>query len=128
MSRIAKNSIAISDSITCKFENGSFYAKGKLGEMTLTINDLFKLEIKDKEIMVIPKEEKDKSNPNWGTTRSLVNNIIQGVDKGFTKTLERNLLIFINLFARGFKPLFLKALSASAGLLIIHLMSNIFCI
>ena len=42
MSRIAKNSINISDNVTCKYENGNFYAKGKLGEMTLSVNDLFK--------------------------------------------------------------------------------------
>ena len=90
MSRIAKNSINISDNITCKYENGNFYAKGKLGEMTLAINNLFKLEIKDKEIYVLPKEDKDKLNPNWGTTRSLIYNIMYGVDKGFTKILELN--------------------------------------
>ena len=90
MSRIAKNSINISESVTCKFENGSFYAKGKLGEMSLAVDDLFKVEINEKEIYVLPKDEKDKLNPNWGTTRSLINNIVQGVDQGFSKTLELN--------------------------------------
>ena len=90
MSRIAKNSINISENITCKFENGSFYAKGKLGEMSLEVDQLFKVEINEKEIYVLPKEDKDKLNPNWGTTRSLINNIIQGVDVGFSKTLELN--------------------------------------
>ena len=90
MSRIAKNSINISESVTCKFENGSFYAKGKLGEMSLAVDDLFKLEINEKEIYVLPKDEKDKLNPNWGTTSSLINNIVQGVNEGFSKTLELN--------------------------------------
>ena len=90
MSRIAKNSINISENVTCKFENGSFYAKGKLGEMSLEVNQLFKVEINEKEIYVLPKEDKDKLNPNWGTTRSLINNIVQGVDVGFSKTLELN--------------------------------------
>ena len=90
MSRIAKNSINISENVTCKFENGSFYAKGKLGEMSLEVDQLFKVEINEKEIYVLPKEDKDKLNPNWGTTRSLINNIVQGVDVGFSKTLELN--------------------------------------
>ena len=38
MSRIAKNSIKIDNDINCKFENGSFSAKGKLGEMTLLVD------------------------------------------------------------------------------------------
>ena len=90
MSRIAKNSINISENVSCKFENGSFYAKGKLGEMSLEVDQLFKVEINEKEIYVLPKEDKDKLNPNWGTTRSLINNIVQGVDVGFSKTLELN--------------------------------------
>ena len=90
MSRIAKNSINISDSVTCKYENGSFSAKGKLGEMSLMVDDIFTVEIKDKKIFVLPKDDKDKLNPNWGTTRSLIFNIVQGVDEGFSKTLELN--------------------------------------
>ena len=90
MSRIAKNSINISENVSCKFENGIFYAKGKLGEMTLEVDQLFNVEINEKEIFVLPKEDKDKLNPNWGTTRSLINNIVQGVDVGFSKTLELN--------------------------------------
>ncbi len=90
MSRIAKNSINIADNVICKFENGSFSAKGKLGEMSLKVNDLFNVEINEKEILVIPKDEKDKLDPNWGTTRSLIFNIVQGVNEGFSKTLELN--------------------------------------
>ena len=90
MSRIAKNSIKIDQDISCKFENGNFFAKGKLGEMNLSIDPLYTIDIKENEIFVQPVEEKDKLNPKWGTTRSLVSNIIIGVTKGFSKTLELN--------------------------------------
>tara|TARA_B100000965_G_scaffold297649_1_gene255982 strand:+ start:180 stop:713 length:534 start_codon:yes stop_codon:yes gene_type:complete len=90
MSRIAKNSIKIDQDISCKFENGNFFAKGKLGEMNLSIDPLYTLDIKENEIFVQPVEEKDKLNPKWGTTRSLVSNIVIGVTKGFSKTLELN--------------------------------------
>ena len=40
MSRIAKNSIKIDKDISCKFENGNFFAKGKLGEMNFLVNPL----------------------------------------------------------------------------------------
>ena len=65
MSRIAKNSINISDNVTCKYENGNFYAKGKLGEMTLSVNDLFKIEIKDKKIFVLPKNDKELNGTGY---------------------------------------------------------------
>ena len=90
MSRIAKNSVKIDNDISCKFENGHFSAKGKLGEMNLLVDPLYTLDINDNEIFVKPIQEKDKQNPKWGTTRSLVSNIVTGVTKGFSKTLELN--------------------------------------
>ena len=90
MSRIAKNSIKIDQDTSCKFEGGNFIAKGKLGEMNFLVNPLYTLDIKDNEIFVNPINEKDKLNPNWGTTRSIISNIVTGVSIGFTKTLELN--------------------------------------
>ena len=90
MSRIAKNSIKINKDVDCKFEDGLFSAKGKLGEMSLNINSSYTLDIKEEEVFVLPKSEKEKSSPNWGTTRALVANMIKGVTEGFSKTLELN--------------------------------------
>ena len=90
MSRIAKNSIKINKDVDCKFEDGLFSAKGKLGEMSLNINSSYTLDIKEEELFVLPKSEKEKSSPNWGTTRALVANMIKGVTEGFSKTLELN--------------------------------------
>ena len=90
MSRIAKNSIKINKDIICKFEEGNFFAKGKLGEMNLNIDPLYTVDIQENDIYVKPLEEKDKLNPKWGTMRSLIANIIVGVSEGFSKTLELN--------------------------------------
>ena len=90
MSRIAKNSVKIDDNISCKFENGNFIAKGKLGEMKLSVDPLYTLDIHENEIFVKPINDKEKQNPKWGTTRSLIANIVLGVSKGYTKTLELN--------------------------------------
>ena len=90
MSRIAKNSIKISNDINCNFNDGIFLAKGKLGEMKMTINSNFTIDIKDESLTIIPKDKKNKNDPNWGTTRALVANIIHGVSVGFEKTLELN--------------------------------------
>ena len=90
MSRIAKNSIKINNDIACSFDNGEFKAKGKLGEMKIKIQPIFTIKIDQEEISVIPKNETSKKNPNWGTTRAIVANTINGVTNGFTKTLELN--------------------------------------
>ena len=90
MSKIAKNSIKLSKEINCSFENSILIAKGKLGELSLNINPLYTLDIREEELFVIPKNNKDKTDPNWGTTWALVANSIKGVSEGFTKTLELN--------------------------------------
>tara|TARA_Y100000768_G_C23961703_1_gene675750 strand:+ start:544 stop:1077 length:534 start_codon:yes stop_codon:yes gene_type:complete len=90
MSRIAKNAIKINNEISCKFENGTFFAKGKLGEMKIQIKNSFTIDINENAVLVVPKDESTKKDPNWGTTRALVANIIHGVSEGFTKTLELN--------------------------------------
>ena len=89
MSRIANNPIKISKEVECTFRDGIFSAKGKLGQMQTTINSNFNINIDEHEIKVISKIENNK-DPNWGTTRAIVANIINGVTIGFTKTLELN--------------------------------------
>ena len=89
MSRIAKNPIKISKDIQCSFNNGIFSAKGKLGQIEISVNSKFNIHIKEDEVKVIPLKETDK-DPNWGTTRAIIANTINGVSTGFTKTLELN--------------------------------------
>ena len=90
MSRIAKNIIKINENISCSFENGIFSAKGKLGEMKVNIKNDYTIDINDEGILVKPKSDNSKKDPNWGTTRALIANIIHGVSQGFSKTLELN--------------------------------------
>ncbi len=89
MSRIAKNPIKISKDVQCSFSEGIFSAKGKLGQIEINVNSNFNINIHEDEIKVIPNN-KNKNDPNWGTTRAIIANIINGVTNGFTKTLELN--------------------------------------
>ncbi len=90
MSRLGKNSIKFDKDLNFSFENGTLVAKSKLGEMSLQLNPLFTLDIKENELFVVPKNEKDKKNPNWGTARALVANLIKGLSEGYSKILELN--------------------------------------
>ncbi len=89
MSRIAKNPIKISNEVECTFKEGIFYAKGKLGQMQININSDYNIKINDDEVSVIPSNKIIK-DPNWGTTRAIIANTINGVTNGFTKILELN--------------------------------------
>ncbi len=89
MSRIAKNPIKFSQDVECNFSGGIFSAKGKLGKIEININNNFKIDIQENVITVIPSNL-SKNDPNWGTTRAIIANTINGVTTGFTKTLELN--------------------------------------
>ena len=89
MSRIAKNPIKFSKEVECNFSNGIFSAKGKLGQMQINVNPNYGINIDEQEIKVFPINE-ENLDPNWGTTRAIIANIIDGVTNGFTKTLELN--------------------------------------
>ena len=89
MSRIAKNHIKISKETECSFKDGVFSAKGKLGEIEILVNSNFTINIEEDEVKVLPLKE-ITNDPNWGTTRAIIANTINGVTSGFTKTLELN--------------------------------------
>ena len=89
MSRIAKNPIKISEETECSFKDGVFSAKGKLGQIEILVNSNFTINIEEDEVKVLPLKE-ITNDPNWGTTRAIIANTINGVTSGFTKTLELN--------------------------------------
>ena len=88
MSRLAKNSIKLPQDTTCTFENNVLSVKGKLGLLLVPISDIFTIKNESNEIFILPINDKDKVNPLWGTTRAHVANSVQGVNNGFSKTLE----------------------------------------
>ena len=89
MSRIAKNPIKISKDVECSFKEGIFSVKGKLGQMKISVNSNYNINIEENEIKVLPINE-NNIDPNWGTTRAIISNVIIGVSDGFSKTLELN--------------------------------------
>ena len=89
MSRIAKNPIKISKDVECSYSNGIFSAKGKLGHLEIPVNSNYNININTDEIKVVPLTE-NNNDPNWGTTRAIIANIVNGVTNGFSKTLELN--------------------------------------
>ena len=89
MSRIAKNPIKITKDIECSFNAGIFSVKGKLGKIDIPINSNFNIDISEEQVQVVPLT-KNNQDPNWGTTRSIISNSINGVTDGFSKTLELN--------------------------------------
>ncbi len=91
MSRLGKLPIILADGAQAKIENNFIIVKGSKGELKQELNDLIKVEILENEIKVSVKNQKiKKERAFWGLYRSLINNMVLGVNKGFEKKLEVN--------------------------------------
>lgn len=86
MSRIGKSVIQIPEGVKIEISNNKVNVTGPKGSLSDTFKDMVGFEIKENEMVVKPGEECD--NAYWGLTRSLVNNMVTGVSKGFEKKLE----------------------------------------
>ena len=90
MSKIGKINISIPDKVKVVLTGNSVNVEGPFGKKTLSIDiDNFDLKINDgKNISIKPKKIDQNSKRLWGMNRSLLNNAIIGVEKGYEKTLE----------------------------------------
>ena len=88
MSRSGRIPISIPESTDIRLDSGVIYAKGKLGELSFKYDNNAKVEIKDKQIFISKGGESPLYSRMWGTVRSRINNIVQGVSEGFVKELE----------------------------------------
>lgn len=87
MSRVAKNSIVVPSGVQVNYAGRLLSVKGKKGEMQHAIPPGVELEIADKEIQVHIVSAERTAKALGGTTRSVVANLVHGVDHGFEKKL-----------------------------------------
>tara|TARA_B110000879_G_scaffold39792_1_gene55873 strand:- start:3227 stop:3739 length:513 start_codon:yes stop_codon:yes gene_type:complete len=88
MSRIGKNPVSISQGVDVSIENNIVTVKGKLGELTQKISDGITIKIEDGIITLDRTSESKDHKAQHGLMRALINNMIEGVSKGWTKDLE----------------------------------------
>jgi large subunit ribosomal protein L6 len=91
MSRIGKQPIIIPEKVEVKVESNTITVKGPKGELSMDKSADIEVVIKDNEITIaIPENSKKLLRSMWGTTRSLLSNLIIGVTAGYKKQLEIN--------------------------------------
>lgn len=92
MSRIGKQPIVVTDDVSVELTKSQINVSGKLGKLSLQLTDQVTVEFvkSENKILVTPKGENKKSRSMWGLSRTLINNMIIGVSKGFNRILEIN--------------------------------------
>jgi large subunit ribosomal protein L6 len=88
MSRIGKQPVTIPAGVEVAVKDELINVKGALGAMALAINPLVKVENKDGSLSFAPANDSREANAMSGTMRQLVNNMVNGVSKGFEKKLS----------------------------------------
>jgi large subunit ribosomal protein L6 len=87
MSRIGKKPVPLAGA-TVTLDGSLLKAKGPRGELSFNIHDLVSVSIEGAEVLVQPKDESKLARSLWGMSRSMIANMIEGVTKGFERTLE----------------------------------------
>ena len=90
MSKIGKINITIPDKVKVLLTGNTINIEGPLGKKSLKIDtDIFDLIINEgKEVSIKPKTITQNTKRLWGMNRSLLNNAIMGISKGYEKILE----------------------------------------
>jgi len=90
MSRVGKHPVAVPSGVEVQISGRTLSAKGSLGTLRLVVSNEVTAAIADGAVTIAPKNETKHARAMWGTTRALVNNMVNGVSKGFSVTLEIN--------------------------------------
>lgn len=88
MSRIGRKPINLPNNVDVKIDGNDITVKGGKGSLSFTILPNIAVELKDRTITVQRSSEEKSVRAAHGMTRAILNNMIIGVDQGFSKELE----------------------------------------
>lgn len=88
MSRIGNRNLIIPEGVTVAVNDDIVTVKGTKGELSIKKSNLVTVEVNENKVLTKAVNESSEANIMQGTTNSLINNMIIGVSKGFSKGLE----------------------------------------
>ena len=88
MSRIGKKPVAVPNGVTATIEGQTVSAKGPKGTLSVVLHDEVLVAMTDDGIKVDPRDESKGARSKWGMSRTLVSNIVTGVNDGYKRELE----------------------------------------
>jgi large subunit ribosomal protein L6 len=88
MSRIGKQPVAIPAGVKVKLDGGKIHVEGPKGKLEFSWHPAMKVESDGKAVNVTRPDDERLSRALHGLTRSLINNMVVGVTKGYEKRLK----------------------------------------
>ncbi|MGC8202219.1 50S ribosomal protein L6 [Aliiroseovarius sp. PTFE2010] len=90
MSRIGKKPVELPSGVTATVSGQTIEVKGPKGTRSFTATDDVTIAQGDNAITVTPRGKSKRARQQWGMSRTMVSNLVQGVTDGFKKELEIN--------------------------------------
>lgn len=88
MSRIGNKPIPVPSAVKVNLDGPKISVKGPKGELSFQLNPAIAVKVEDSTLRVSRHDDERQHRALHGLTRSLLANMVTGVDKGFQKTLE----------------------------------------
>ena len=88
MSKIGKKPILIPQEVEVRIKENTVFVKGPKGSLEKKFPEGIDFKIENGYVFVFPKIKTKKIKALWGLSRALLNNMIEGVVKGYEKKLE----------------------------------------
>ena len=88
MSRIGKKPVTIPKGVTVQVQENTVAVKGPKGELRRTLHDEMTVALEQDQVTVARPSDEQRHRALHGLTRTLVQNMVDGVSKGFSKSLE----------------------------------------
>ena len=88
MSRIGKKAIAIPSGVTVTLDGQTVTVKGPKGQLSWTVSEEIEITQEAGQISVAPRNDTAKARGLWGLSRTLLDNMVTGVTKGYEEVLE----------------------------------------
>ena len=88
MSRIGKKAVPVPSGVTASVEGQTVKMKGPKGALELVLPAEVTAKVDKGSIKVDPRNETKRARSMWGTSRTLVANLVAGVTNGFADKLD----------------------------------------
>ena len=88
MSRIGKKPVPIPSGVTANVSGQTISVKGPKGTLQLMLHDDVAAKMEGGGVQINPLNDSKRARAMWGTMRSLLANVVDGVTKGFERRLE----------------------------------------